>query len=183
MHGRLSDKFILLSFQGMQYEMHTKSTSHHVIHAIGCYNLCTWLSGCLKCAPYHMMRCTMLSVCFRARINWCSPEKLVHELGEPLHGKIRWHELIPQGLAEFSQVSQSTWQMDNPVHTTQRNWQRCVARLPWNPKYCLYWETRWQAISNLAWSYWLTMILFIAGQPKEYCISEWGNKAATTLDV
>ena len=49
----------------------------------------------------------------------CSPDKLVHELGETLHSKIRGHDPILQGLTEFSQISHSTWHMDNPMHTTQ----------------------------------------------------------------
>ena len=119
---------ILLSFQGMQYEMHTKSTFHHVIHVICIVDTTTsvWLSGCLKCASISHDEMYQISVCFWAHINRRSPEKLVHEGGEPLHSKIRWHDPILQGLAEFSQVSQPTWQMNNPVHTTQRNWQRCV---------------------------------------------------------
>lgn len=87
----------------------------------------------------------------------------------------RWITLYTQ----HREIDRDVW-----IHG-QHNWMW----YPWqimNSRYCLYWETRWQAISNLVRSYWLTMILFIAfvtGQSKEYCISEWGNKAATTLDV
>ena len=162
MHGRLSDMFHppLIPRHAIwnAYQKHISSCDT-------CYRMLQPLYDSVdvwNVHPYHMMRCTMLSVCFGAHINQCSPEKLVHEVGEPLHSKIRWHDPILQGLAEFSQVSQPTWQMNNPIHTTQRNWQRCVDT--WSAWLDLIPDnesnneskilgTRWQAKSNLAWSY------------------------------
>ena len=101
------------SGSGLGTRLHKKHISSCDTCHSGCYSPCTWLNECLWCA-YHMMRCTSF-----LHIKRCSPDKLVHELGETLHSKIRRHDPILQGLTEFSQVSQSTWHMDNPTHITQ----------------------------------------------------------------